>query len=319
MTSQPRFSEVTAFAPATVANVACGFDVLGFALQAPGDHVRVRLREEPGIVIEAVEGDGGLLPTDPEKNTAGVAAIWIMNQLGSDRGLALTLTKSMPMGSGMGSSAAGAAAAAFAVNHLFGDPLTKEQLLPACLEAEYAACGHAHADNVAPALRGGIVLVRSYEPLDVVDLPVPRALHAAVLLPKVNILTREARDMLGDHVALRRAVAQWGNLAGLVAGLFREDYQLIGRSLKDHIAEPIRGKLIPHFSEAKAAALSAGALGCSISGSGPAVFALTQGPDLAEKAAQAMARVYRERGLDHQIYVSPINVEGPSITASVPL
>lgn len=297
-------------APATVANVAAGFDILGFAVHGPGDEVVARLGGPPGVRIARVNGGAGAIPLDPERNTAGVSVLRLLDSLGSPAGIELELRKDMPLGSGLGSSAASAVAAVVAANALLGDPLPRRALLPFAMEAERVACGAAHADNVAPALLGGFVLIRSYDPLDVVDIAAPDELACAVVHPDVEIRTEDARRILKNKVKLRDAVVQWGNAAGLIAGLLTGDYALVGRSLTDVIVEPARAILIPCFHRAKEAALEAGALGCSISGSGPSMFALSRGMDGAGAAGAAMAAVYRSAGIGCDVYVSGINRQG---------
>ncbi len=312
MSDLPR--QVTAFAPATVANVGSGFDVLGFAVQRPGDTVQARRREGDGIALLEVTGDEGRLPRG-ESNTAVVAARALLEKLGAPFGVDLILHKGMPLASGLGSSAASAAAALYAVNRLAGDPLPVEELLPCALAAEQIAAGAGHADNAAPALIGGFVLIRSTAPLDLVRLPVPDGLAVALLSPDVEIPTEAARRMLRKQIPLADAVSQWGNLAALVASLYDDDLALMGRSLHDLIAEPVRAVLIPGFAAVKEAALEAGAIGCSISGAGPAVFALAASVGQAKEVAEAMRRAFAAAGLAATSYVSEIRRAGPRIVA----
>ena len=312
MTAAPR--QVTAFAPATVANVGSGFDVLGFAVERPGDTVEARRRADRGVNLLEVTGDGGRLPRDAS-NTAVVAAGKLLDKLGEPFGVDLILHKGMPLASGLGSSAASAAAALCAVNRLAGDPLAAEDLLPCALAAEKVAAGTGHADNAAPALMGGFVLIRSADPLDLVRLPVPDGLAVALLSPDVEIPTEAARRILRKQIPLADAVSQWGNLAALVASLYAGDLALMGRSLDDLIAEPVRAVLIPGFAAVKRAALEAGAIGCSISGAGPAVFALAATVATAEAAAEAMRQAFTDAGLTAAAYVSEISRTGPRIAA----
>ena len=239
--------EISVFAPATVSNVACGFDVMGFAVNEPGDIATVRQIDEPGVFLNSVSGDDGRLPREPSKNTAGIAVIEFLKRINAHGGIEIELHKKMPLGSGLGSSAASAVAAVFAANILFDNPLSKNELLPFVLKAEKTACGAAHADNAAPALLGGFVLIRSYNPLDTISLTVPDELICTILHPALEIRTESARKILPDKIFLKDAVTQWGNIGGLVAGLLKKDYELIGRSLQDVIAEPLRAKLIPGF------------------------------------------------------------------------
>ena len=304
-------NEIHVFAPATVANVACGFDTLGFAIHRPGDDIIARFSHRPGLTIAKISGDEGKLPYEIEKNTAGVAARALMEELGVKQGIVLEIHKGIPIGSGMGSSACSAVGAALAVNELMGRPLEKKELLPFALQGEAIASGGAiHADNVGPCLLGGMVLIRSNKELDTVNIPVPKNLYASVALPDLQILTAEARNILRNDIPMHDAVTQWGNLGGIIAGLMKEDYGLIGRSLHDVIAEPYRAKLIPGFFQAKEAALKAGALGCSISGAGPAVFALSEGDDTAFKVGIAMQYAFKHQGLDCERFISSINTQG---------
>lgn len=309
--------EVRVFAPATVANVACGFDVLGFAIEAPGDEVVARHSDKPGLRITKITGDDGKLPKNPEKNTAGVAALDFLRHLGmSDRGIELEIHKKMPFGSGLGSSAASAVAGVYAVNKLIGEPLAKQQLLPFAMQGEASADGAWHADNVGPCLLGGIVFVRSNQELDIAQLPVPENLWAAVVHPDIEILTKVAREILPTNIPMVNATQQIGNLGGLICGLIQEDYAMIGRSIHDVIAEPRRQKLIPEFYNAKRAAMSNGALGFSISGAGPSVFALCEGEQIAQRVGKAISEVFSKINLENQCYVSPVNKKGVHVIST---
>jgi homoserine kinase len=303
--------EVRVFAPATVANVACGYDVLGFAIEAPGDEIVARFSDQPGLRIAAITGDDGKLPTAVEKNTAGVAAADLLRHLGmTDRGIELEIHKKMPFGSGLGSSAASAVGGAFAVNRLIGEPLTKKQLLPFAMTGESSADGAWHADNVGPCLLGGMVFIRSNQELDIAQLPVPENLWAAVVHPDIEILTKVAREILPTEIPLENATQQIGNLGGLLCGLMQGDYELISRSIHDVVAEPRRQKLIPEFYRAKREAMGAGALGFSISGAGPSVFALCEGEEVARRVAGEISKVFDGVPLENQSYVSRINPRG---------
>jgi homoserine kinase len=308
--------QVRVFAPATVANVGCAFDILGFAVAKPGDEVSARLTSSPGVVIKEIFGDNGKLPLDPWKNTAGVSAAAFLNHIGAEQGIELSLKKQMPLGSGLGSSSASSAAAVYAANLLFDSALAVEDLLPFAMEGEKAACGAPHADNVAPALLGGFILVRSYNPLDIIKIPAPDKLVCTIVHPIIEINTSDARKILKKEVPLARAVSQWGNVAGLIAGLMKSDYDLIGRSLEDFIVEPTRSMLIPGFDSVKSAALSKGAIGCGISGSGPSIFALSTGSDTAASVGEAMKLSFSELEIDSSIYISKINDQGPLILKS---
>jgi len=306
---------VRVFAPATVANMICGFDILGFAVDAPGDEVAMYRADRPGVRIRSIAGDDGRLPLDPDKNTVSACVKMLLAKLGvqDEIGVEIALVKHMPIGSGLGSSSASTVAGLFAANALLGNPLTKTELLPFCVEGERLACGHGHADNVAPALLGGITLIRGYNPLDVVELPVPDELHAGIVFPKVDVPTREARQLIKEKVLLKDAVTQWGNIAGLIAGLYERDYALIGRSMRDVLIESTRAILIPEFYAMKRIAMESGALSFGISGSGPSVVAVTRGKATAEKATEAIRRHLATCGIDCFTYVSKVNTEGPSI------
>lgn len=304
---------VKAFAPATVANVSCGFDVFGFAVEHPGDEVTLTLRDEPGVVIEKIEGDGGRLPLEAVKNTASVAVIEFLKSIGSDAGLSIHLKKNLPLGSGMGSSAASSVAALVAANHLFGNPKTRQELLPFAMEAERIACGAGHADNVAPSLLGGFVLIRGYSPLDVVSIPTPENLFCTLVHPQLELKTEDSRKVLKISITLKDAVKQWGNVAGLVAGLMKSDYELISRSLQDHIVEPVRSVLIPGYDLIKKTATEAGALGSGISGSGPTIFALSTNRNTAQKIGLMIQQDFKSFGVDSEVHVSPINQQGAVI------
>ncbi len=302
---------IRVFAPATVANVASGFDVLGFALESPGDAVRLTRTTEKGVRVRSITGDEGKLPKEPKKNTAAVAVAGFLERIGNPFGVDVELEKRMPLSSGLGSSAASAVAAVTAANLLAGSPLSAIELLPFTMEAERVACGSAHADNVAPSLLGGFVLIRSYDPLDVVRLPVPPGLSCAVVHPHTELRTEDARRVLKKEIRLADAIRQWGNLAALVAALYNGDLALLGRSLQDVVAEPARSLLIPGFARVKAAALAAGALGCSISGSGPSVFALCARSEDSSRVADAMVAAFTAAGLASDRYLSAVNPLGP--------
>ena len=304
-------TEVKVFAPASVANVACGYDIMGFALKRPGDEILVRFADRPGLRITRIEGARGKLPHELERNTAGFAALQLLRHLKKEKtGIEMEITKKMPFGSGLGSSAASAAAAVMAVNELLQRPLSKRALLPFAVQGEQVADGAYHADNVAPALLGGITLIRSNEDLDVQNLPVPKGLFATVIYPYVKILTKDARGILSKTITLQQNIEQSGNLAGLIVGLYSSDFELIRRSLKDVIIEPQRARLIPHFYEVKKAALQQGVLGCSISGAGPSIFALSSDRSTAERAGSAMQSVFKKTGIETELFISEINQTG---------
>jgi homoserine kinase len=314
---------VSVFAPATVANVGSAFDVLGFALEKPGDTVTATLSETPGITIKEITGDNGVLPLDAARNTATVSAQALLNRLISiDRsrfaevGISLSIDKGLAIGSGLGSSSASTVAGVVAVNELLESRFSRLELLPFAMEGERVACGAAHADNVAPALLGGFVLIRSYSPLEVIPLPCPDAVTVAVVSPQLELRTSDARKVLKKSVPLESAIAQWGNVAGLVAGIYRNDPALMGRALTDSIIEPERGQLIPGYSDVKIAAREAGALGCAISGSGPAIFALCADNGVAERAGDAMVEAFKRcAGVNSSSFTSRINTNGAVIIA----
>jgi homoserine kinase len=305
---------IAVFAPGSVSNVGCGFDVLGFALGAPGDLVTAAASERPGVEIAAIEGDGGRLPREAHRNTAGVAAQQLLDRLGAARGIRLIIHKGLPLASGVGSSGASAVAAVVAVNELLGRPAPLDVLLECAMAAETVACGAAHPDNVAPSLFGGFVLARTIHPPDIVRLPVPPGLACAVLHPHLEIETGHARRVLGNSIPLRDGVRQWANVGALVAGLFRGDLGLIGRALEDHVAEPRRAHLVPGFAAVKQAALTAGALGCSLSGSGPSIFALCASLERAEAAGDAMrAALAGAAEVAADVWTSPVGQDGARV------
>lgn len=300
---------VRAFAPATVANLGPGFDLLGLALIGPGDTVVARASSAPGVTIAAIHGDGGALPLDPTRNTAGIAATLTLKRAGIEAGVELELLKGLPIGSGLGSSAASAAAAALAVNLLVGAPLRKAELIVPCIEAEAAVAGR-HADNVAPALLGGLVLIRSLDPLDVIRLPVPAGLTLAVVTPRFALDTRQSRAALPATVPLDAAVRNTANVAAIVSACFSGDMGLLSRAMDDHIVTPARAPLIPGCDAVIAAALAAGAIGSSISGSGPSIFALCRSERSARDAAAAMSEAFKDFGLDSSAIISPADCPG---------
>lgn len=301
-------NEIKLFCPATIANVSCGFDVLGLCLDSTGDEMTIRKSAEKGIRITEIIGAD--LPLETEKNVAGVAALSLIEALQPDCGFEISIIKKIKAGSGIGSSAASAAGAVFGINYLLGNPLTTKELVAHAMQGEKLASGSAHADNVAPALLGGFTLVRSYEPLDIISIKAPDELYATVIHPQIELKTKDARSVLRENISLKKATIQCGNLGGLISGLYTNDYGLIGRCLHDELVEPVRSILIPKFAELKAAAIAAGALGGGISGSGPSVFALSKGRENAEKAAQAMKLVLEEINVPFEVHVSSINPIG---------
>ena len=305
---------VKASAPATVANVSCGFDIFGFAVEAPADEVIVTLNDSGIVTILRIEGDEGRLPMDAGRNTAGVGVAAYLKKIGSRKGAEITLFKNLPLGSGMGSSAASSVAALVAINSLHGDPLTRQDLLPFAMEAERIACGSAHADNVAPSLLGGFVLIRGYDPLDVVGIPTPEGLFCTLVHPHIELRTEDSRRVLKPSIPIRDAITQWGNIAGLVVGLMKPDFALISRSLHDVVAEPIRSVLIPGFDMIKESAINSGALGCGISGSGPTIFSLSGDIKIAHSIGEIIQQQFTSFGLKSDVFVSRINREGAKVT-----
>jgi homoserine kinase len=296
-----------------VSNVACGFDVLGFALDEPGDEVTAEF-SPAGVQIAGIEGDGGRLPREAARNTAGVAALALLTKLGDPRGVKLTIRKGLPLSSGLGGSAASAAAAVVAVNALLGANASRETLIQSALEGERLGAGSSHADNIAPCICGGFVLVRRANPPDIVTLPVPRGLTAVVVHPDLEIETAKARALLGDTVPLADAVKQWANLGAFVHAVHTGDFELLSRSLEDTIAEPRRAPLVPGLALIKRAATEAGALGSSLSGSGPSLFALCRGDETAARVAEAMDRAVRTHiGGVPQVYISRITGQGARV------
>ena len=303
--------EIKLFCPATIANLSCGFDVLGLCLDNAGDEMIVRKTAEKGVRITKIVGAD--LPLETEKNVSGVAALAMLETLDVDCGFEIEIYKNIKAGSGIGSSAASSAGAVFGINELLGRPYSRKNLVQFAMQGEKLASGNAHADNVAPALLGGFTLVRSYSPLDIIRIDSPEELFATVVHPQIELKTSDARSVLKQTVSLKSAIMQWGNVGGLIAGLYTKDYDLIGRSLHDEIVEPLRSVLIPGFDLIKQTALENGALGSGISGSGPSIFALSRGKNTADQIAKAMSEVYEKMNLPYEIHVSKINPDGVRI------
>jgi homoserine kinase len=299
--------EVTVLSPATVANVVCGFDILGFALNDPIDELTISLSDTPGVTI--INKDDYHLPTKAEDNVSGAALLAMLDELKEITGFKLVSNKNIKPGSGIGSSAASAAGAVVAANHLLGNRFSKEDLVRFAMFGEKVASGVKHADNIAPAIYGGVTLIRSIFPLDIVRLDAPE-LHVTVVHPQIEVKTSDARQILKQRVLLKDAIKQWGNIAGLVAGLLKHDYNLIGRSLEDVIIEPVRSILIPGFDEVKLKCREAGALGGGISGSGPSIFMLSRSAESAVQVESVMKEVYNKIGLAYHTHVTTINMEG---------
>ena len=304
-------NEIKIFCPATIANLSCGFDVLGLCLATAGDEMIIRKSDKKGIRITKIVGAD--LPLETEKNVSGVAALAMLEEVETEFGFEIEIYKNIKAGSGIGSSAASSAGAVFGINELLGRPFTRKELVKFAMQGEKLASGNAHADNVAPCLLGGFTLVRSSNPLDIIKIDSPSELYATVVHPQIELKTSDARSVLKQTVSLKSAITQWGNVGGLVAGLYTNDYELIGRSLHDEIIEPIRSMLIPGFDLIKKTAYENGALGSGISGSGPSIFALSKGKETAEKIAKAMSAVYDEINLPYEIHVSKVNPDGVSI------
>ncbi len=303
--------ELRIFAPATVANLSCGFDVLGTCLENVGDEMLLRKNDLNQIRITKITGQE--LPFETDKNVAGVAVKALLKKLGTNQGFDIEIHKKIKAGSGIGSSAASSAGAVFAVNKLLDEPFTLKELIPFAMEGERLASGNAHADNVSPALLGGFCLVKSYQPLEILKLPCPPELRVVVLHPLIEVKTKDSRALIKLNVSLQKAVSQWGNLGAFVSALYTEDYELLGRSLKDEIIEPVRSILIPYFDDLKEIAIKNGALGFGISGSGPSVYAMCKGQKSAEKVKEAMQLFYQEKGIDFDLHLSKINTDGIKI------
>ncbi|WP_092579152.1 homoserine kinase [Hyunsoonleella jejuensis] len=304
-------NEIRIFSPATVANVSCGFDVMGFCLDNVGDEMVIRKIDKKGIYISHIEGFD--LPLEVKLNVAGVSALAMYDTLNVDFGFEIEIYKNIKPGSGIGSSAASAVGSVFGMNELIGRPFNKTQLTEFAIKGEAIASKCEHADNLAPALFGGFTLVKSVSPLEVLEIPTPKDLFATIIHPQIEIKTSESRGALPKQVDLSDAITQWANLGSFVHALHTSNYELIKRSLKDIIIEPHRSKLIPLFAEVKSATLDVGALGCGISGSGPSIFALSKGLDTANNVKKTMENVYSDLVIDYDIHVSKINTEGVKI------
>jgi len=309
-----RMDKIKVFAPATVSNVGCGFDTIGFALNEPGDIVELKLRRDNKVVIKNIIGDGKILPYEIKKNTASVAVLELLKGLNDNSiGIDIQIRKKMPIGSGLGSSAASAVAAAYGLNILLNNPFSKMEVLDFAIKGESVASGDIHADNVAPSLFGGIVLIRDYKPLDIVKLPVPQNLFCTVLFPHIVIKTKEARKLIKKRISLSNARSHFGNIGSLVSGLYENDIEKISRSIVDNISEPARSTLIPGFYDIKNVALKSGAKGCSISGSGPSIFTFSKSKIKANAIGKALQKAAKNYGMKSSIYISKINTTGPRV------
>jgi homoserine kinase len=307
-------SKIIVKSPGTVANLVCGFDILGLALNDPGDIMEVSLLDVPKVIIH--NADAYNLPTDPEKNVAGVVLLSIMEKMNNEVGFEVTIEKRIKPGSGIGSSAASAAGAAVAANHLLENIFTNDELVQFAMNGEKLASGVKHADNIAPCVFGGVTLIRSIYPLDIISIPAPD-LYVTVVHPQIEVRTSDARQILKQQVLLKDAIKQWGNIAGLVAGFMKSDYDLIGRSLEDVIIEPIRSILIPGFDEIKTKCKEAGALGGGISGSGPSVFMLSKDNRTAKAIEKVMQEIYNQIGIEYHTYVTTVNNKGVEVVSGM--
>lgn len=307
-------NNIKIFSPATVANVACGFDVLGFCLDNIGDEMIVSKTDRKGIFITKIEGFD--LPYEATLNVAGVSALALYEAANPDCGFEIEIYKKIKPGSGIGSSAASAAGSVFAINELLGKPYNKTQLTYFAMKGEAIASKCEHADNLAPAIFGGFTLVKSISPLEVLQIPTPNDLYATIIHPQIEVKTSEARAILPINIPLQHAITQWANLGSLVHALHTSDYDLISRSLNDVVIEPFRSQLIPHFYEVKNAAIKAGGLGCGISGSGPSIFTLSKGIETAEKVSNSIKEVYSKTDMEFDIHISNINEEGVKILST---
>jgi homoserine kinase len=302
--------QIVIHAPATVANMVCGFDVLGFAVNEPYDIMKIRFSDNPGVTI--INEDIYNLPTDPAKNVAGAALLAMLEEIPEVAGLELTINKQIKPGSGVGSSAASAAGAVVAANCLLENRFRKEDLVRFAMNGEKLASGVKHADNIAPCIYGGVTLIRSIFPLDIIELNAP-PLFVTIVHPQIEVRTADARSILKQQIQLKDAIKQWGNIAGLVAGLQKSDYDLIGRSLEDVLIEPIRSILIPGFDEVKQKSKEVGALGGGISGSGPSIVMLSKDEQTARKVETEMKAIFSGIGLEHHTYITTINQQGIKI------
>lgn len=303
-------NEVTVLSPATIANIVCGFDILGLALNEPRDKFVIRKTAKKGVTI--INKDDFGLPTEPEKNVSGAAMLALLEEAGEETGFEIESAKSIMPGSGIGSSAASAAGVVAGANHLLNNRFSKEDLIRFAICGELIASGVKHADNIAPCLYGGVTLIRSLEPLDIIPLHSP-PLYVTVIHPQIEVKTSEARQILKKQILLKDAITQWANIAGLVTGFMKEDYDLISRSLHDVIIEPVRSILIPGFDEIKKQSKEAGALGGGISGSGPSVFMLSKTEAAAKAVESVMRGVYDKIGIDFHIHVTSVNHRGVEI------
>jgi homoserine kinase len=298
---------------ATVSNVCCGFDCLGYAIPDPADNVTITKKETSGIEITLSGLKAESIPTNPEQNTAGKSILSLLESLKLDQGFNVHIEKGIHPGSGLGSSASSAVGAVFGANKLLDSPLKTEELMVHCMNGEIVSSGTVHADNVAPALLGGFILVRSYDPLDIIKLPVPKNLISINVLPDYIVNTREARELLPEQIPLSTAIMQSGNFSGFISGLYENNFELMGRSMVDLFAEPVRSNLIPGYESVHQSAMDNGAIGCGISGSGPSIFALSDSKEKAIAVGNGMVTAFQNVGLDSKLYIAPIHSFPPKI------
>ena len=305
---------VRLFSPATISNLSCGFDVLGLCLETIGDYMEIIKSKKKGIYITSIIGEK--VPYDVKKNVAGVASEALIDSLNPDFGFEIKIDKKIKPGSGIGSSAASSVGAVVGINHLLGNPFKPEELIPYALEGEKLACGSEHADNVAPAILGGITLVRSTKPIDIIKLPIPKNLKAVIIHPKIEIKTADARKVLDKSIPLEKASQYWANLGAFVSSLYENNYELMKKSIVDNIIEPKRSQLIPMFDSLKQIASDNDSIGCGISGSGPSVFSLANGLKTAKIINNSFKKIYEETGIPFETYVSDINKSGVKILST---
>ncbi|MEC8097731.1 MAG: homoserine kinase [Bacteroidota bacterium] len=305
---------VRLFSPATISNLSCGFDVLGLCLETIGDYMEIIKSKRKGIYITSIIGEK--IPYDVKKNVAGVASEALIDSLKLDFGFEIKIDKKIKPGSGIGSSAASSVGAVVGINYLLGNPFKPEELIPYALEGEKLACGSKHADNVAPAILGGITLVRSTKPIDIIKLPIPKNLKAVIIHPKIEIKTADARKVLDKSIPLEKASQYWANLGAFVSSLYENNYELMKKSIVDNIIEPKRSQLIPMFDSLKQIANDNDSIGCGISGSGPSVFSLANGLKTAKIINNSFKKIYEETGIPFKTYVSDINKSGVKILST---
>lgn len=302
---------IKVFSPATVANLSCGYDALGVCLSHIGDEMIIKKTAKKGVFISKMEGFN--LPTDTKKNAAGAAALALLKKNNVDFGFEIEIVKKVKPGSGIGSSASSSAGAVVGINHLLGNPFSKSELIQFAMEGERVACGSAIADNVAPAILGGFTLVKDTNPLHVLSLPTPNDLFMVILHPQIEIKTLDSRAVLPNKILLTDAVKQWSNLGSFVSALYEGDYSLLSQSIKDIVVEPHRSKLIPFFKEVQSIALKSGSLGCGISGSGPSIFSLCKGEEIAKNVSEKISKFYKTTSIHFHIFTSKINSNGVEI------